>query len=76
MELWRNVVLQHNLVNSEVWIDYKDLLDKEDPIDKLILELAGKGELKVGAVVVKGERWHFLKKYMPNFLFNRGKHTP
>ena len=74
MEFWRDVVLQYN---NEVWgSGYKELLDKEDPIDKLILELAGKGELKVGAVAVKGERWHFLKKYMPNFLFHSGKHTP
>jgi hypothetical protein len=52
-----------------VWgSDYKELLDEEDPIDKLILELAEKGELKVGTVEVKGERWRFFKKYLPNFL--------
>ncbi|UCF12946.1 MAG: hypothetical protein JSW06_01485 [Thermoplasmatales archaeon] len=60
----------HNiLVKSEEWrLDYKELLDEEDPIDKLILELAEKGELKVGTVEVKEERWRFFKKYLSNFL--------
>jgi len=63
------VISQHNLSNSEEWGScYKELLDEEDPIDKLILELAGKGELKVGTVEVREERWRFLKKYFPNFL--------
>lgn len=69
-------MLQHNLSNSEVWgSGYKELLDEENPIDKLILELAEKGELKVGTVEVKEERWRFLKKYFPNFLSYWGKHT-
>ena len=34
---------------------YKELLNKDDPIDKMILKLAKKGELNVGVVWVKGE---------------------
>ena len=63
------MILEHNLVNSEeLGSGYKEVLDEENPIDKLILELAEKGELKVGTVEVKEERWRFLKKYLPNFL--------
>ena len=62
------MILEHNLVNNGEWgSGYEELLDEEDPIDKLILELAEKGELKVGTVEVKEERWRFLKKYLPNF---------
>jgi len=35
--------------------DFKELLNKDDPIDKAILELAKEGELNVGVVWVKGE---------------------
>ena len=35
--------------------NFKKLLNKDDPIDKIILELAKKGELNVGVVWVKGE---------------------
>lgn len=52
--------MQPSLNNSEVCeLGYKKLLDEEDPIDKLILELAEKGELKVGIVDVSKDRWHF-----------------
>ena len=67
-------MLQYDSNGSEV-LDYKKLMDEDDPIDKLILELAEKGELKVGIVEVKEERWHFLKKYMLNFLSHFGRHT-
>ena len=35
--------------------DFKQLLNKDDPVDKAILELAKKGELNVGVVWVKEE---------------------
>jgi hypothetical protein len=35
--------------------NYKRLLDKNNPIDKLILKLAKEGELNVGVVWVKDE---------------------
>ncbi len=69
-------MLQYTPVGNEVGeLDYKQLMDENDPIDKLILDLAEKGELKVGIVEVKEERWRFFKKYMPNFLSHLGKHT-
>ncbi len=69
-------MLQYTPVDTEVGeLDYKQLMDENDPIDKLILDLAGKGKLKVGIVEVKEERWRFFKKYMPNFLSHLGKHT-
>lgn len=69
-------MLQYTPVDNEVGeLDYKQLMDENDPIDKLILDLAEKGKLKVGIVEVKEERWHFFKKYMPNFLSHWGKHT-
>ena len=39
--------------NKTVKPNFKKLLNKSDPIDKLILELAKKGELNVGVVWVK-----------------------
>ena len=69
-------MLQYTPVGNEVGeLDYKQLMDENDPIDKLILDLAEKGKLKVGIVEVKEERWRFFKKYMPNFLSHLGKHT-
>lgn len=69
-------MLQYTPVGNEVGeLDYKQLMDENDPIDKLILDLAGKGKLKVGIVEIKEERWRFFKKYMPNFLSHLGKHT-
>lgn len=34
---------------------YKKLLNKKDPLDERILQLAKNGELKIGVVRVKGE---------------------
>ena len=69
-------MLQYTPVGNEVGeLDYKQLMDENDPIDKLILDLAENGKLKVGIVEVKEERWRFFKKYMPNFLSHWGKHT-
>ena len=68
--------MKDELVYSKQYeVDLKTLLDEGDPIDKLVLELAENGELKVGIVGVKGERWHFLKKYINNFLFYIGRHS-
>jgi len=38
--------------------DYKKLLNKKDPLDKQILNLAKPGELKVGVVWIKEENEH------------------
>ena len=43
--------------------DYKKLLNKDDPIDKMILKLAKKGELTVGVVWVKEESEEFADDY-------------
>jgi hypothetical protein len=43
--------------------DYKKLLNKDDPIDKAILELAKKGELNVGVVWVDGESEEITDEY-------------
>ena len=69
-------MLQYTPFDSEVGeLDYKQLMDENDPIDKLILDLADKGKLKVGIVEVKKERWRFFKRYMPNFFSHLGKHS-
>lgn len=48
--------------------NYHRFLDVEDPLDKLIIDFAEKGELKVGFVKVKpGSRFAF-KKHFSNFL--------
>jgi hypothetical protein len=41
--------------NNILKVDYKQLLNKKDPIDKLILELAKSGELNIGVVQLKEE---------------------
>lgn len=55
--------------------DLRKLLDVRDPIDRLVLELVEDGELKIGVVDVKGERFHFFKKHLNHFLFNIGWHS-
>lgn len=42
--------LAHNIPTKP---SYKKLLNKKDPIDKIILELVKKGMLSVGIVMVK-----------------------
>jgi len=62
--------------NDKFWeSEYKKLLNKKDPLDKMILELAEKGELKVNAVGVKSESGQALEKYSRDSLPHRGKHT-
>ena len=46
----------------------KELLKSDDPLDRLILDCAKKGELKIGFVKVKPDRWLLLKKYFPLFV--------
>ena len=55
--------------------DYKKLLDRREPLDKLILELVNKGELDIGFVEVNDSKDHQLKKYSRNSIPHRGKHT-
>ena len=51
------------LENKSAKPNYKKLLDKDDPIDKLILELAKKGKLNVGVVWVKEEPENYSECY-------------
>ena len=48
--------------------DYKKLLNKKDPLDRLILNLAKQGELKVGVVWVKEENEHPSEQYLYKHL--------
>lgn len=65
----RDVILGPIDINSSVWENkFKKLLDIEDPLDRLILDSAERGELKVGFVEVKPDRWLYLKKYLPSFV--------
>jgi len=56
------------LFSGEVELNYETFLNRDDPIDKLVLELVEEGKLKVGFVVLKGNRWQFFKKFVPRFL--------
>ena len=65
----RDVILDPMDINSSLWENkFKKLLNIEDPLDQLILDCAEKGELKVGFVEVKPDRWLYLKKYFPSFV--------
>ena len=67
--IMRDVILGLMQINSSGWEDkFKRLLNIEDPLDKLILDCAKKGELKIGFVEVKPDRWLYLKKYFPSFV--------
>jgi hypothetical protein len=55
---------------------YERLLNKEDPLDQLILDLVEKGELKVGIVEIKPESRFRLKKYISPILVYNRKHKP
>jgi len=48
--------------------DFKNLLDKNNPIDRLVLEMADEGKLRVGMVELRGNRWHFFRRFVPRFL--------
>ena len=48
--------------------DFKNLLDKDNPIDRLVLEMADEGKLRVGMVALRGNRWHFFRRFVPRFL--------
>jgi len=49
--------------NKTLVPDYKKLLNKKDSLDKLILNLAKQGELKVGVVWIKEENEHSSEQY-------------
>ena len=55
--------------------DYEKILDRREPIDKLILELVNNGELDIGFVKVNSDRNNKLNKYSQDSIINRGKHT-
>ena len=42
-------------INKKDKPSYKTLLNKKDPLDERILQLAKNGELKIGVVSVKGK---------------------
>jgi hypothetical protein len=46
----------------------KQLLNSNDPLDRLIGDAAKTGEFKVGFVAVKPQRFFFLKKHLPIFV--------
>lgn len=48
--------------------EYERYFDLDDPLDYLIYEFVKNGELKVGFVQVKGNRWNSLKKILPNLM--------
>jgi len=52
------------------------LLNKKDPLDERILQLAKNGELKIGVVRVKEGDKHSFEDYSHKSLPYRGKHTP
>jgi len=55
---------------------YKTLLNKKDPLDERILQLAKNGELKIGVVCVNEGDKHSFEDYSHKSLPYRGKHTP
>ncbi len=61
----------NNIRETDNW----KLSNQNDPIDKLIIELAEKGELKVKLVNIKGKNKRFLKKYSFKSILPKIKHT-
>lgn len=49
-------------------LEYKSVLDEEDAFDKVILDLAGKGVLKVGVVRLHGGRWRVFRRIHDYFF--------
>ena len=68
--------MKNSSKNDKLWeLEYKKLLNKKDPLDKFILELAGNNELRINIVNVEGQDKDNLKKYSRDSLPRRGKHT-
>jgi hypothetical protein len=55
--------------------DYEKILDRREPLDKLILELVNNGELDIGFVKVNSDKDNKLNKYSQDSIIHRGKHT-
>lgn len=55
--------------------NYKKFLNEKDPMDKQIIELVEKGELKVAIVEVPEVHDQESDKYSYKHLPHRGKHT-
>jgi hypothetical protein len=55
--------------------DYKKLLNKKNPIDKLILDLGVKGELEIGFVEVEQGYDRLQEPYNRKSIPHKGKHT-
>ena len=68
--------MKYGSKNEKLWeSEYKKLLNKKDPLDKLIFQVATNKELKVDFVNVEGHDKDNLKKYSRDSLPHRGKHT-
>ena len=63
------------IINKRWDSAYKTLLNKKDPLDERILQLAKNGELKIGVVHVKEGDRHSFEDYSHKSLPHRGKHT-
>ena len=65
----RDVILGSIEVNSPLLENkFNKLFNIDDPLDRLIVDSVEKGELKVGFVEVKPNRWLYLKKYLPSIV--------
>jgi len=65
----RDVILEPIEVNSPLLENkFNKLFSIDDPLDRLIVDSVEKGELKVGFVEVKPNRWLYLKKYLPSIV--------
>lgn len=63
------------IINKRWDSAYKTLLNKKDPLDERILQLAKNGELKIGVVRVKEGDKHSFEDYSHKSLPHLGKHT-
>ena len=63
------------IINKRWGSAYKTLLNKKDPLDERILQLAKNGELKIGVVCVKEGDKRSFEDYSHKSLPHLGKHT-
>jgi hypothetical protein len=60
----------------DLWeAEYRKLLNKKDPLDQAIIELAEKQELTIDLVDVKDEARNRSRSYSKNRLAHRGKYS-
>ena len=69
-------MMPRNSKNRDLWeAEYRKLLDKKDPLDKAIIELAENHELKIDLVEVKEADRNQSDKYSRRSLPHRGKYS-